>query len=169
MKTLLLVRHAKSSWNDADISDIDRPLKRSGVKDAIEVSGKLKVLRISPDIIITSPAVRAVTTALIFARTLKYHYNRIALDEVVYDFSKEALLPLLRNIDDKYDSAMLVGHDPAFTHLLNDLTGKTFEKMPTSCVAKISFRVKHWHKIMPGNGRLVFLESPKKEKKIIGE
>ncbi len=169
MKTLLLVRHAKSSWNDADISDIDRPLKRSGVKNAIEVSEKLNSLRVSPDIIITSPAVRAMTTALIFARTLKYHYNRIVINEIVYDFSKDALLPLLRNIDDNYDVAMLVGHDPAFTYLLNDLTGKAFEKMPTSSVAKINFRVKHWQKIMPKNGRLVFFESPKKEKKTIEE
>lgn len=169
MKTLLLVRHAKSSWSDADISDIDRPLKRSGVKNAIEVSEKLKSLKISPDIIITSPAVRAMATALIFARILKYHYNRIIINEIVYDFSKEALLPLLRNLDDKYDSAMLVGHDPALTYLLNDLTGKAFEKTPTSSVAKISFRVKCWEKIMPGNGKLVFLESPKKEKKATEE
>jgi phosphohistidine phosphatase len=164
MKTLLLVRHAKSSWNDADISDIDRPLKRSGVKDAIEVSEKLKSLKISPDILITSPAVRAMTTALIFARTLNYQYNRIVINEMVYDFSKDTLLPLLRNIDDKYDVAMLVGHDPAFTYLLNDLTGKAFEKMSTATVAKINFGVKHWQKITSGKGKLLFLESPEKEK-----
>ena len=165
MKTLLLVRHAKSSWSDAGISDMDRPLKSSGVKDAIAVSEKLKSLKISPDIIISSPAVRAVTTALIFARTLKYHYDRIMLNEIVYDFSKDALLPLVHNIDDNYDVAMLVGHDPAFTYLLNDLTGKDYEKMPTSSVAKISFGVKHWQKITPGKGRLSFLESPEKKKK----
>jgi len=163
MKTLLLVRHAKSSWNNSEISDIDRPLKGSGVKNAIAVSEKLKSLHIAPDIIISSPAVRAMTTALIFARVLKYQYNRIDINEIAYDFSKDALLPLLRNIDDKYDVAMLVGHDPALTMLLNDLTGKELEKIPTSSVAEIKFRVKHWQKIMPGNGRLLFLESPKKE------
>lgn len=163
MKTLLLVRHAKSSWSDADISDINRPLKRSGVKDAIEVSKKLKTLKCSPDILITSPAVRAITTALIFARTLKYQYNRIVINEMVYDFSKDALLPLLRNIDDKYNVIMLVGHDPAFTNLLNDLTGKILDKIPTSSVAKISFSVKHWNKIIHKSGKLVFIESPKKE------
>lgn len=166
MKTLLLVRHAKSSWNDADISDMDRPLKRSGVKDALAVSEKIKSLRVLPDLIITSPAVRAVTTALIFARTLKYHYNRITINDIAYDFSKDALLPLIRNVDDKYDSVMLVGHDPALTYLLNDLTGKVFDKTPTSSVVKISFRVKHWHKIMPGNGKFIFMESPQKEKKL---
>ncbi len=169
MKTLLLVRHAKSSWNDADISDIDRPLKRSGVKDALEVSAKLKSLKVSPDIIITSPAVRAITTALIFARTLKYQYNQIVINEIVYDFSKDALLPLLHNIDDKNDVVMLVGHDPSLTNLLNYLTGKTFEKIPTSSVAKISFRVKHWQKITPENGRLVFIESPQKVEKTTAE
>lgn len=163
MKTLLLVRHAKSSWSDADISDINRPLKRSGVKDAIEVSKKLKTLKCSPDILITSPAVRAITTALIFARTLKYQYNRIVINEMVYDFSKDALLPLLRNIDDKYNVIMLVGHDPAFTNLLNDLTGKILDKIPTSSVAKISFSVKHWNKIIHKSGKLVFIKSPKKE------
>ena len=169
MKTLYLVRHAKSSWNDADISDIDRPLKRSGVKNALEVAEKLKPLKVSPDLIITSPAVRAITTALIFARTLKYHYNRIVINEMVYDFSKDALLPLLRNIDDKYDSIMLVGHDPALTYLLNDLTGKAFEKTPTASTVKINFGVKHWGKIMPGKGRLLFIESPAKEQKIAEE
>lgn len=163
MKTLLLVRHAKSSWSDADISDINRPLKRSGVKDAIEVSKKLKTLKCSPDILITSPAVRAITTALIFARTLKYQYNRIVINEMVYDFSKDALLPLLRNIDDKYNVIMLVGHDPAFTNLLNDLTGKILDKIPTSSVAKIRFSVKHWNKIIHKSGKLVFIKSPKKE------
>lgn len=169
MKTLLLVRHAKSSWNDADISDMDRPLKRSGVKDALEVSEKLKALKCVPDSIITSPAVRAMTTALIFARTLSYNYNRIVINEMVYDFSKDALLPLLRNLDDKYDVVMLVGHDPALTYLLNDLTGKAFEKMPTSSAAKINFGVKHWQKITPGKGKLLFLESPMKKKKTTEE
>jgi phosphohistidine phosphatase len=169
MKTLLLVRHAKSSWNDANVSDMDRPLKRSGIKDALEVSGKLKALKCVPDILITSPAVRAMTTALIFARTLNYHYNRIVINEMVYDFSKDTLLPLLRNLDDKYDVVMLVGHDPAFTYLLNDLTGKAFEKMPTASVAKINFGVKHWQKITPGKGKLLFLESPMKKKKTTEE
>ena len=169
MKTLLLVRHAKSSWNDADISDIDRPLKRSGVKDAIEVSEKLRSLKISPDILITSPAVRGITTALIFARTLKYHFNRIVINEIVYDFSKDALLPLLRNMDDKYDVAMLVGHDPAFTYLLNDLTGKALEKMPTSSVAKINFKIEKWKEIKTKSGKLSFLKSPKKKKKTAEE
>lgn len=169
MKTLLLVRHAKSSWNDIDISDIDRPLKRSGVKDAITVSEKLRTLKISPDLLITSPAVRAMTTALIFARTLRYHFNRIVINEIAYDFSKDALLPLLRNVDDKYDIVMLVGHDPALTYLINDLTGKSFEKIPTSSVVKLNFRVKHWSKITPKNGKLVFMESPKKEKKNVEE
>ncbi len=165
MKTLLLVRHAKSSWKDSDISDLDRPLKGSGVQDAIAVSEKLKLKKIAPDIIISSPAVRAVSTALIFARTLRYHFDRIILNEIVYDFSKDALLPLVHNIDDNYDVAMLVGHDPAFTYLLNDLTGKDYEKMPTASVAKISFGVKHWQKITPGKGKLGFLESPEKKKK----
>ncbi|MCG3167372.1 MAG: hypothetical protein POELPBGB_03162 [Bacteroidia bacterium] len=164
MKTLLLVRHAKSSWNDADISDMDRPLKRSGVKDALEISEKLKTLKCLPDLLISSPAVRAITTALIISRTLKYHYNRIVINDMVYDFSKDALLPLLRNTDDKYDVVMLVGHDPALTYLLNDLTGKAIEKMPTSSVAKINFGVKHWQKLTPGKGKLIFLESPAKKK-----
>lgn len=164
MKTILLVRHAKSSWNDADISDIDRPLKRSGVKDAIEVSEKLKAKKVIPDLLITSPAVRAMTTALIFARTLKYHFGRIVINEMAYDFSKDALLPLLRNTDDKYDVVMLVGHDPALTYLLNDLAGKAYEKMPTSSVAKINFTVKQWQKIAPRKGKLIFIKSPAKKK-----
>ncbi len=166
MKTLLLVRHAKSSWKDADISDLDRPLKGSGVKDAIEVAEKLRARKISPDLLITSPAVRAMSTTLIFSRILKYHYNRIVINDLVYDFSKDALLPLLRNIDDKYDVVMMVGHDPAFTYLLNDLTGKAIEKMPTASVVKINFTVKHWQKITPKKGKLLFLLGPKKKKKI---
>ncbi len=165
MKTLLLVRHAKSSWNDAGISDIDRPLKQSGVKNAIAVAAKIKSKKISPELIITSPAVRAVSTALIFARTFNYPSHRLVINDIVYDFSKEALLPLLRNMDDKYDSIMLVGHDPALTYLLNDLTGKALEKIPTSSVAVIKFNVKHWEKIAKKNSRLALFESPEKKKK----
>lgn len=165
MKTLLLVRHAKSSWNNVDISDMDRPLKQSGVKDAIEIAEKLKAKKVNPDILISSPAVRAITTALIFARTLNYHYNRIVINDMVYDFSKDALLPLLKNTDDKYDVVMLVGHDPELTYLLNDLTGKAYEKTPTSSVAKINFGITQWQKIKPKKGKLIFIESPVKKKK----
>ena len=128
MKTLLLVRHAKSSWNDSEISDIDRPLKQIGVKNALLIATKIKEKKIFPDFLITSPAVRAASTALIFARTLSYPLQRMVINEIVYDFSKDALFPLLHATDDKFDTVMLVGHDPALTYLLNDLTGKSFEK-----------------------------------------
>lgn len=169
MKTLLLLRHAKSSWNDSEISDIDRPLKASGIKDAVEVSEKLKSLKISPDFIITSPAVRALSTSMIFARTFKYDYKRISINEMVYDFSKEALFSLIRTCDDKQNVVMLVGHDPALTFFLNELTGAKLEKIPTCSVAKISFKENHWQKIMAGSGRLEFIESPEKKNKPIAE
>lgn len=165
MKTLLLVRHAKSSWDDGGISDIDRPLKKSGVKNAIIVAEKLKTKKLAPDLIVCSPAVRAVSTALIFARAFNYPMQRVVLNEIVYDFSKDALLPLVRNTDDKYDTLMLVGHDPALTYLINDLTSSALEKIPTSSVAAIRFGVKHWNKIALNKGRLLFLESPVKKAK----
>ena len=169
MKTLLLLRHAKSSWSDEGISDIDRPLKKSGVQNAIEVAEKLKLRKVLPDLIISSPAVRAVSTALIFARTLSYPYQGILLNEMVYDFSKEALLTLIHNLDDNFDNVMMVGHDPALTHLLNHLSGKAFEKIPTASVACIQFNVKHWQKTGPKNGKFLFIESPGKEEKTEAE
>ena len=107
MKTLLLVRHAKSSWNDSEISDIDRPLKQIGVKNALLIATKIKEKKIFPDFLITSPAVRAASTALIFARTLSYPLQRMVINEIVYDFSKDALFPLLHATDDKFDTVML--------------------------------------------------------------
>lgn len=165
MKTLLIVRHAKSSWSDKGISDIDRPLKKSGVNDATEVAQKLKQQKVSPDIIITSPAVRAITTAMIFARNLNYPLWQLSISEIAYDFTKDALLSIINTTADKYKTLMLVGHDPALTYLVNELTGEQFEKIPTSAVFTISFRVQSWKRVALGNGRLAGVESPTKGKK----
>ena len=106
MKTLLLIRHAKSSWGDSAIEDIDRPLKESGIKDACKMAGRMKTLEINPQLIITSPAARAVSTAMIFARKFNYSYQHLDINALVYDFSKDAILQLIRNLDDKLETVL---------------------------------------------------------------
>ena len=162
MKTLLLVRHAKSNWGDSVIEDIDRPLKTVGIKDAYKMAERMKTLDVQPELIITSPAVRAISTALIIARKFNNTYEMLDINTIIYDFSKEAILQFVRNMDYKLETVMIVGHDPAITQLLNYFSGKNYDKIPTCSSVCIKFRLTHWSKVSEGNGKLIFIESPEK-------
>lgn len=162
MKTLYLARHGKSSWRDTELRDIDRPLKEKGVKDAYKIASVLLEKSIHPDHIITSPAIRAMHTAIIFSRVLDFEPMRIEINPFMYGIDKEGLINLVEGLNPQFDSVMIFGHDPVLTNFVNYLVNENYEKIPTSGVACITSDVSEWSQVKPENSVLKFLEHPKK-------
>lgn len=162
MKTLYLVRHAKSSWDERGISDHDRKLNPRGLRDAPKMGDILKNKQCQPDIIYTSSAKRAHTTAKIIAEKLQYPVKDIVVTNRIYEATTNDLVNILNEIDDKFESAMLFGHNPSFTVLSNLLTDKYIDNMPTCSVSVIDLNADTWDKVESGSGKLIAFEYPKK-------
>jgi len=160
MKTLYLARHAKSSWKNPELSDIERPLNKRGKKDAPYIGNILKEKGVKPDIIISSPAVRARKTAVAIAENIEYPKNKILIDDKIYESSSSGLLNIIKSFNDKYDSVMMFGHNPAFTMLNNYLTDSYIDNIPTCGVVGIQFN-SSWKKIGSESGKTVFFIYPK--------
>lgn len=163
MKTLILVRHAKSSWNDQAQRDIDRPLNERGRHDAPMMAERMKQRGTHPQRILCSPALRTVSTSEVFANVLAIPNELIHHERQIYLASSGHLLNLVRHQDDNIDCIMLVGHNPALTDFLNDLCENTrLDNMPTCCVAELEMPVDSWSKLEFGMSRLAELDYPKK-------
>ena len=165
IKTLYLARHAKSDWDDSSLSDFERPLKKRGEKDAPMMGKILHSKGVQPDLIISSPAKRAISTAYILALEMKYPTEKIIANENIYEASTSELLDIIEQLDDKLKSVMLVGHNPSFTRLANYLTEQYFDNIPTCGVVAIAFDVSEWKTIEKNSGKVIFFEYPKKHKK----
>ena len=159
MKTLLLLRHAKSSWDDSSLADFDRPLAGRGERDAPRVGKALRKRGPLPDLIISSPAARAKATIKALVKAAKIAVE-IQFDESVYGASSAELMKLIRRLPDGNSCAMLVGHNPGFEDLVRWLTGSN-ERMPTAALACIEFQIDHWDNVDDKKGRLAWLLTPK--------
>ncbi len=162
MKKLFLIRHAKSSWEDHILSDHDRPLSDRGRKDAPIVGDVLKSKNISPDLVLSSTARRAVKTAEIFSTILKYPIENIVVDSTIYEATTQNLLDVINKIGDDNKTVFLFGHNPAITVLANLLGDKYIDNMPTCAVAEIHLEVNSWKNIEADCGKLISFEYPKK-------
>ena len=160
MKTLYLIRHAKSSWDDMALADEDRPLNRRGKRDAPKVGERLAKRRPKPDLILSSPATRAVMTAEIIAKKLDYKRSKIVLDDRLYAVSADDLLEVIHQLDDKVERVMLIGHNPELTGLAHRLSSK-ITHLPTCAVAEFRFDAKSWARIGKDKPTRVALEYPK--------
>ncbi|MGD8514979.1 MAG: histidine phosphatase family protein [Granulosicoccaceae bacterium] len=161
MKTLLLARHAKSSWHDPSLADFDRLLNERGKRDAPRMGAWLASQGISPSHIISSPALRAHVTAQQLAMALAYPVDHIEYEEALYAADSQKMLAIIKHTDDRHDSVMLVGHNPALTDVVNRLAGADITNVPTCGVAVIKFNVKHWDEIVDAPGQLLSLYIPK--------
>ena len=163
MKTLYLLRHAKSSWGDASMSDFERPLNPRGLKAAPFMGGLMRERALRIDTIICSPAVRALATAELVCGEIG-HTQEITLDGRVYEASVEELLRIISEIGDGYDSALLVGHNPGFEDTARYLTNQIFS-MPTASLAIIDLQIDRWAEIAAGSGVIRELVRPRDEMK----
>jgi len=160
MKTLYLARHAKSSWKHPELSDIERPLNKRGKRDAPYIGNILKAKGVNPDILISSPAVRARKTAATIAQIIGYPKSKIITDENIYESSSSGLINIIQGFDDKYDSVMMFGHNPGFTMLNNYLTESFIDNIPTCGVVGIRFN-SSWKKIDSDSGKAFLFIYPK--------
>ncbi len=160
MKTLFLIRHAKSSWADMALADRDRPLNDRGKRDAPKVGKRLAKRRVKPDLILSSPATRALTTAEIIAKKLDYKRSKIVVDDRLYAVSADELTDVIRQLNDKAERVMLIGHNPELTELAHRLSSK-ITHLPTCAVAKFTFDAKSWTRIGKDEPTKVALEYPK--------
>jgi phosphohistidine phosphatase len=159
MKTLLLLRHAKSSWDDPSLPDFDRPLAERGERDAPRIGRALAERGTIPELVISSTAVRAIQTAEKVTSHAKYE-GELRLDPHIYGAGSAELMKVVRSLPGDYSTIMLVGHNPGFEDLLGRLTG-TPQHMSTCNVACIGLEVNSWGNIEDGHGQLQWLLKPK--------
>lgn len=163
MKTLYLVRHSKAVQRKPQLPDFERTLVKSGEKNALDMAKKLKKEGFIPDLFMSSTANRALETAHIFAQGLKYPIEKILVKDDLYnEMSEEALLYIIRQLDNRYNSLMLFGHNPVFTDLAAYLIADFHEDIPKSGIVGIEFTATEWKTIAPQTGRLMLFEYPKR-------
>jgi phosphohistidine phosphatase len=161
MKTLFLIRHAKSSWDDTALPDKDRPLNARGKRDAPKMGERLAKRDVKPDLILSSPAMRALTTAEIVAKKLGYKLKEIVVDDRLYAVEADDLLDVIHKLDDKLERVMLFGHNPELTELGHRLS-RAITHMPTCAVAAFTFDARLWSNVGKVKPAKVALDYPKK-------
>jgi phosphohistidine phosphatase len=164
MKTLLLLRHAKSSWKDTNVKDFDRPLNHRGLKAAPAVGRLIRKRKLEPEIVLSSPAERArqTTQLVIDAAGIK---TELRYDERIYEAPGARLFEIVMQIEDDADMALLVGHNPGLEELLERLTGEA-RSLPTASLVCIELEIEKWIKLREGGGRLAWLMKPKELKSV---
>ena len=158
MKHLCLLRHAKSSWNHRDLGDHERPLKKRGRRDSHMVGA---ALAIEFDAIYTSIAERARSTIKIVMDEAGIDAGLLSVSDVLYEFDAREVLAFIRGLNDHHETVLIVGHNPAFTELCNDLADAGIDNLPTAGFAKLACNVDSWRTVTDGCAELVTLVTPK--------
>jgi len=162
MKTLTLVRHAKSSWKNRGLSDRERPLNKRGKHDAPLMGQSVAEAGARPSQIISSPAVRAWTTARIFARELGYPVEFLQREDGLYLASLDSLLDVIATQDAGFNNLMLFAHNPGLTDFANYLVPGLTNNLPTSGVVSVDLDSDDWMLYDRPKTDLVFYDYPKK-------
>jgi phosphohistidine phosphatase len=160
VKVLILVRHAKSSWKHAGRPDELRPLNKRGKRDAPMMGERLARRGVDPELMLSSPAVRATATAKAFAREIGYPVEEIRIDERLYEADAFELLEVIEELNDALDCVVLFGHNPGLTELANDL-GCDVANLATCGVVELRFDTGRWATIGESEPIYVDLDYPK--------
>ncbi len=164
MKNLLLIRHAKSSWENPDLEDFERPLNERGLSDAPLMAEILKNNSVTIDKIFSSSAKRARMTVDIIANQLGIPKNIIEYSDELYNANRRDLTNFLKRIDNDYKNIAIVGHNPGLTDLAHYLLYDFDYDLPTCALVLIKLDIKKWSDLKSGTGELIFFEYPKKYK-----
>jgi len=159
MKRLLLLRHAKSSWDDANLSDFERPLNSRGLVTAPFMGELIASREIEIDMIVSSPATRAAETAMLVKENGGLNAE-LRFDERIYEASPQSLLLVTSEFDNSFKNIMLVGHNPGIEGFIGFLTG-TIQPMPTAALAIIELDIKKWKDLASGSGIVETVLRPK--------
>ena len=143
------MRHGKSSW-DYDLNDKDRPLLERGIADVYLVASKFKTLDLTVDAVFSSPANRALHTAVIFSREQHFLFSNFQIVNELYDFSGESVFQFIRELDNNLGTVIIFGHNNAFTNLANKLGDTYIENVPTAGLVQLKFNTADWSAISDG-------------------
>jgi phosphohistidine phosphatase len=161
MKTLIVVRHAKSSWNEPGTDDLSRPLNNRGKKDAPEMAKRLRKRGIPIDLFLSSPAQRAFTTARYFADEYKVGKKDIAVEEKLYNAAPDTFYEVLSTLSDEYKTIALFSHNPGITDFVNTLTQVRVDEMPTCAVYAVTADPDKWAFFEDASKHFLFFDYPK--------
>lgn len=161
MKTLYIIRHAKSSWDDPSLDDFSRPLNERGEKDAPRMGKRLKEKEIAVDLMISSPAERAIKTCKAIAKVLEYPKEKILELKKLYHADENQIFSILKTIKEPHDVVMIFGHNPGLTEFANSLLNQTIMNIPTAGVVAGKLNIDSWSAIKPNCGEMQFFDFPK--------
>ncbi len=162
MKTLYLVRHAKSSWKNEDLNDIERPLKKRGIRNAEFMAKLLKKSNNIPELITSSPAVRAFDTARIFSEKFEIDKNNILKIDKLYMADYDDFISVIKEFPENINKAMLFSHNPGLTYFVCAVSGANIDNITTCGIVRLDFEINNWNAINTMKGKLIFFEFPKK-------
>jgi phosphohistidine phosphatase len=161
VKTIILVRHAKSSWDDFSLKDEERPLTERGRKNAPEMAKRLSKMKVPIDVILTSPAKRAKATAEYFAKEYDISKKKIAVVPELYMADRSAFIKTIREAPGKADSIAIFSHNNGITDFANLLSTTRIDNMPTCSVFAVKVDIDKWEDFEPGNAEYYFFDYPK--------
>ena len=163
MKTLLLVRHAKSSWDDPSMNDIDRPLNDRGKNDAPEMAKRLAGKKIKIDAMVSSPAKRAKQTCKHFAKEFDLKKKDIMIEPGLYEAGPENFYEVMEGLKNKWDAVVIFSHNPGITYFANSLTETHIDDMPTCSMFAIKIDIDKWKDFKTAKKEFWFFDYPKAE------
>jgi phosphohistidine phosphatase len=161
MKDLLIIRHAKSSWSNPSLSDIERPLNDRGIRDAPRMAELVAKQNLMPDAIYCSPAQRTLTTASFFIHKLKLQPELLHIKDEIYNSNQNRMDQLIRSFPEKTKCAFLIGHNPTLTDWINRYAAQMIDNLPTCGIAWFEFNTTSWSSISYSNANLKKLWFPK--------
>lgn len=161
-KTIIFIRHAKSDWS-FQVSDFDRPLNESGFHEAPIMANWLAQSPTTPQLLVSSPAKRALTTAQIFAEALHFPSREILTDNKLYNANSPTILSVIEDLNYDVDSVAIFGHNPGISEIANYLVGSEAIDFPTCGISIIHFeQASSWEEISGGNGKSINFIYPEK-------
>ena len=144
MKTVTIVRHAKSEWGNDNLDDLYRPLCESGYTDARILSKQMSKKIATPDCWLTSPAIRAYSTAIVFANSFKYDVEKILIKKKIYEANVKNLKQVINQIPDGFSNVILFGHNPGLTNFFNEVSDSFADNIPTCGVLLLKSNTGKW-------------------------
>jgi phosphohistidine phosphatase len=161
MKTIYIVRHAKSSWATEGLEDFERPLNERGKIDAPSMGFKLAKKRILLDLILASAAFRTISTARLIAREIGYDQNKIQVKFDLYASSLNKIISIISENSNSVNNLMLIAHNPGVTQLAAFLCDNFNEEFPTCGIACLELNIDKWKNIQENCGKLIWFDFPK--------
>jgi phosphohistidine phosphatase len=161
MKTLLFIRHAKSSWSDGTLSDFERPLNDRGKQDAPVMASRLKNKDVNIDAFVSSPAKRALSTAILFAETYNVKKKNIITYPELYHAEPEIFTNVIASLDNNFASVAIFSHNPSITFFINGLTNVHVDDMPTCAVFAVKTAITEWKEFVSAEKSFWFFDYPK--------